>query len=237
MRISDDFRDYYDNMLYLFMDEVQPVYVRKSQSVDEKCPFELPVSYYSMRVTNGYKQAITQWGVIVFCGRGYPYIKVDTFADGQQTIVDGIIVFDQSQILSLAEEIEQDRIARFSIYSKGAAARFRKSYRELFDKIDNYNWLYLHIKHKSPVIMFYVHRPFGVISKPQHVCIKNPCLNDYNFVTVVNQYSAIQSIEMYLMNELATEQNPPQITNDKILAEKHGFGHRYAFKKEPEGIL
>ena len=234
MRISDDFKDYYDNMLNLFMEEAQPVYIRKQSVVIEKNPIESPTMFYFFK-NKETKKFISKRGVIAFCGKGYPFFEVATL-DHSEQIIDRLFIYDQSKIVELAEEFEKNKQFVFSSYTGRSVSRLRDDYKNTYDQATNSNWFDLHVKYKSPILLFCdsVEKPYSFRNDIK-VCVVNPCLRDYEFVKVVDPYSAIQSIEMYLSNELAIEQQPIQITDDKIKAIKAGFGHQYAFRKEPGG--
>lgn len=62
--------------------------------------------------------------------------------------------------------------------------------------------------------------------------IKNPILKDFEFGKLVDPYTAVQEIEMYL-GRLATNNTPPMpVGSDKVIAESKGFD-KYSFRKLP----
>lgn len=62
--------------------------------------------------------------------------------------------------------------------------------------------------------------------------IKNPILTHFHFQKMVDSYTAVQEIEMYL-GRLATNNTPPMPGgSDKVIAESKGFD-KYSFRKPP----
>lgn len=62
---------------------------------------------------------------------------------------------------------------------------------------------------------------------------KNCSLKQYDFYKILSPFETYQEIEMFLNNELVSSNELIQIS-DKDMKIKKGFGHKYAFKKEPE---
>jgi len=241
MRISSTFKDYYDPLLNLYNEEVLPVYVRETKEVDQKCPISHPHSYtfYSSALL----PSLFASGIISFCGKGYPYFNVledDTSKlkdkNTRKYPVKYSIVYDMESMIQY--EIQS--------YNKNSVGKFRRtyfnessireSYKQFYNSVANYKWELLHLKHKSPIMMFpnILHRYNKGLIQDRRTIILNPCLRDFDFARIVDPYTAIQEIDMFFGNQLATELDPTQITDDKILAASKGFGHKYAFKKEPD---
>lgn len=64
--------------------------------------------------------------------------------------------------------------------------------------------------------------------------IRNPRLDDYDVKTICDPYTAFQEIYQYISGVLGGRFPETVEINDKELAKKKGFGHKYAFRKEPE---
>lgn len=226
MRIPSDFKDYYDKLLYLFQDEVNPVYVRKSSDVFHPFPenIKLPLNLHSL--IYGGTPKIRESRIIIFCGKAYPCFLIDE-EDKQHW------VYSEEDIVDA--EIRYNRSLRRKFYRDTEAA-IRNKWREVYAQLDNHNWTDVNIKQKSPVVMYYRydHTPWEnwhTSGKPN--MIVNPCLKDYDFIKMVDPYTAIQELHMFLDNQLVEVKEPPQIMDDKIIAAAKGFGHKYAFKTEP----
>lgn len=62
--------------------------------------------------------------------------------------------------------------------------------------------------------------------------IKDCCLKEFGFMKVMDPYTIYQELSMYV-GGLAFPGNPTVKISDKDMAVKKGFGHKYAFRKEP----
>lgn len=58
-----------------------------------------------------------------------------------------------------------------------------------------------------------------------------PLLKDYNFQSVMDPYTAYQELVMWIGN-LATNEYPPQITDNIVMRDKKGFD-KWSFKTRP----
>jgi hypothetical protein len=64
--------------------------------------------------------------------------------------------------------------------------------------------------------------------------IRNPRLADLNFASVIDPWTAYQELSMFLGSALAEQRDPNENISDADRAAMHGFGHKYAFRKEPK---
>jgi hypothetical protein len=63
--------------------------------------------------------------------------------------------------------------------------------------------------------------------------VVNPPLKGYKFQKFVDSWTAFQELSMYIGNNLAQERQGPNQISDEDMAAMKGFGHKYAFRKEP----
>jgi len=226
MRIVGDVKDYYDGVISLFQEESYPLWVRKTRLETE----ESPIRHYSSWsfFSDTIEPFVQDSGIIVFCGKGYPYFNV--VLDGKVELVNS-----KECLFDLEELNTKRRKNRWHHNSSMVKAEIDV----FFEEVYNYDWSELHRKYNSPVLLFkktarscypYYHGR-NIDVEPNLVI--NPILKDYGFAGIKDPYSAIQEIDMYLGNQLAQEVEAPQITDDEIKKASHGFGHKYAFKTEP----
>lgn len=82
------------------------------------------------------------------------------------------------------------------------------------------------IQHKVPAFIYHI------TSDNKDRLILNPRLSDFNFVTVLDPYSAIQELNMFLGNDLAQDVQPKMpVGSDKVIAESKGFD-KWSFRKQ-----
>ena len=86
---------------------------------------------------------------------------------------------------------------------------------------------------------YYGYQPKGLPYK-YHVhdlrprLIINPRLAEFNFVSVIDPYSATQELSMFIGNDLARDIQPVMpVGSDKVIAESKGFD-KWSFRKPPE---
>ena len=93
----------------------------------------------------------------------------------------------------------------------------------------------LFIELQAPVFaLVETNNPWGEhsLTKPSLTLVLNPDLSAYDFSSIVDPYTALQEIEMYLGGPLAKDEMPPTERDDKLIAHAHGFND-VSFKKLP----
>jgi len=63
--------------------------------------------------------------------------------------------------------------------------------------------------------------------------VVDPPLVDYGFPKLVDPFTAWQELSMYIGNNLAQERQGNDDISDDDMASMKGFGHKYAFRREP----
>jgi len=241
MKIVSKFHDYYDSLLNLYVDEKNPVWIRNEIVKETRLPFdEMIGSFFSAsnRFSDIYP-ICTSSGVIVFCGTTYPYFIVEmdtgeplptpTLKNKTKTIA----VFDKQEIIDLECEflLKQSDWYVKRVFSKSKVTESINTY---YAEIQKHDWDKLHKEHSSPVLLVKNKKyDVNLKTKSNHVVVVNPKLSDFNFAKIIDPYSAIQQIDMYLNNQLASDKMTPIEVSDKVMQYAKGFDHKYSFKKEP----
>jgi hypothetical protein len=63
--------------------------------------------------------------------------------------------------------------------------------------------------------------------------ITNPCAKDYGVQQIMDPYTMYQEIEMFISGVMGGECPIMATISDADMKQQKGFGHKYAFKKEP----
>lgn len=85
----------------------------------------------------------------------------------------------------------------------------------------------------SPDVHRLVGAPVFMLSF-ENLLVVNPRLADFNFAKLVDPWIAYQELSMYVGSALVEQKDPNENITDDIRAHNHGFGHKYAFRKEPQ---
>lgn len=88
------------------------------------------------------------------------------------------------------------------------------------------------LKYKCPIILLRQYQ--GNNRDLRYVMELNPCLKDLEFMRIMNTVETFQELERFIFNDLVETDNVTSTGNDKVIAACKGFGHKYAFRKEPE---
>lgn len=239
MKIVSKFHDYYDSLLNLYVDEKNPVWIRNEIVEETKIPFDGMIGSFFNKNFNDIYPVCTSSGVIVFCGTAYPYfiVEVDTGEPLPTTtwrnITKNIIVFDKQELIDLECEflLKQSDWYVKRVFSK---SKVTKSVDAYYADVQGYDWDKSHKEYNSPVLLFKNKRyDVNLKNKSNSVLVVNPKLSDFNFAKIIDPYSAIQKIDMYLNNQLASDKMTPIEVSDKVMQHSKGFDHKYSFKKEP----
>ncbi len=89
----------------------------------------------------------------------------------------------------------------------------------------------LNLEYKCPIILLREYK--GENRNLMYVMEMNPCLRDLDFHLHSNLVDTFQELERFIFNELTNTDNVTATGNDKVIATSKGFGHKYAFRKEP----
>lgn len=244
MRIISKFKDYYDIGLSQGIDDTL-VYVREAKDIkinkDSNHDFD-PWSQHQntavdLEPTRTYSEPEEYiggwWGlrpvIIFFCGKTYVYWLLSNKHDPISNIAHcNTNVFRNEDTYSTS-------IDSFNLrpcYSKGRTKPFhsRRNEKNEFWDLQGKDCTELNLKYKSPIIA--ITEPPTRAEVEFHVYV-NPVLKNLGFQKVLDPYQAFQEISMFVGGVLPQSGNEMVQIDDKRMAEKKGFGHKYAFRTEP----
>jgi hypothetical protein len=237
MRIISKFKDYYDGVQYYGQD-LELVYVRDKYYPEEKINLEkylnTPGNYF-MSIDKPY---ITQYPenrieqehymnlIIGYCGELYRvhviHVKDETVWNNPKHSY--ILCYNEKQLQEFQQVTE---------YSKRKSIRRWNRYRSL-KAVD---WFEINNKDELRELFYRYKTPCFIIrdsNKHKGNITINPQLNKYKFYKVKDSYTAFQDISMYIGGVLGIGAPTLVEISNKSMAEKKGFGHKYAFRKEPD---
>lgn len=249
MKIISKFRDYYDTaQCYGYCGESEVIFNRKE--IRESCkisPFlkdlfssedraEFQVfDLLSLMIPKS--RSIAKIGIIGFCGKLYfPIILQDNAFYSIDRMVE---YMENSHMLKYPGIYQNEFKASLSAIDLPPSLRYSKSRVTVRDKMKAQysrvssllrkdNKLYdLFLKYKTPC--FFLEQR-GYAGQDTGLLTINCNLSTLRFFEQVPPAQAYQEIEMYFGSVLVSEPNPPQITNDVILAEKKGFDRKISFR-------
>jgi len=240
--INKEFHDYYDNCMSYGLDK-SIIYDRKQIELSNNLPDEnrlldkskkfsinIPTRKYSSSncisetIHFSERPDITFNSCFIgFCGYIYPFLNVYTtkwdcchHADVEDFIYD----FESYQQYIKSKKIKKNDIL--------LNMKAMEKYFNVFEETDFFFDI------KNPI---FVNTPL-LISHDTYwnsarKLIINPCLSDYKFYRKIDAMTAFQKISMFLSGVLGGVHPSLLEVSDEIKKHKHGFGHKYAFKKEP----
>lgn len=222
MKIISHFHDYYDGVMNMGIDQQCP-YIRQQTIIDLKYDRTAYLSWRAITDIKGQLSDISNFRtylqprqtnfiehrgffIIGFCGKIYPCIRRAKHNN---------ITYEYN-----TDICDEDRkfFNRISFFDKDWSD-FEKYF----------------IEYKTPI---FVIRPeqFEQEYNYKKVLIINDSLKQYNFVTIKDPYTAFQEIHQYISGVIGINAPTTVEISDKDMKIKKGFGHRYAFKKEPKKL-
>ena len=216
MRVIRNYKDYYDSALVPAYDKRDIVWDRKVSEI-KKVSISLDT----------YTVDYIRLAVIVFCGKAWLLLDESSFGS---TLLAPERTLVPEKVLYGAKDIYEKRVKKDAAYSRSLGwFHFRSlkgAYKDLEQKLNRIDWHPYHRELKTPVFAFSADQ-----GKRRDVII-NPKLYTYKFATQVGVFEAAQELDMYVSNFLV-DVAPLQPMSDEVIKEAKGFGHKYAFKKEP----
>jgi len=233
--VTKEFHDYYDNCMAYGLDK-SIVYDRKMTELfdddeltkeSKKLFVNIPSRSYSKQ--NVINETINEYnsnqiryafdsGIIGFCGIIHPFLTVRYAkhdAYGWEESDDYIYDFESYE--KFIKKIKTNE-NNFILHNMKAMEK----YFNCFEETDFF------FKIKNPIFL----NIEGCRYRERKLII-NPCLKKYKFYKVIDSMTAFQQISMFLSGVLG-EVHPPTIeVSNEVKKHKAGFGHKYAFKKEP----
>ena len=233
MKIISQHRDYYDGARGYGIDP-KLVYLRHRQEFDPRdvhvplTPTQHIPSFHHGRY---WSDNCTGYVCVAFCGKLYTILEFR-----------GRFYQTPEEIIRI---LERRRYATEpAVLSKRDAKNLRgekihsRSQHYPFNQHGWEEWCKLHqakdigddpfIKMGSPVYSF---ENYG--RRHGRKVVVNPSLKDYMFQRIMDPWTAFQELSMYIGNNLAKELQGHDQISDEDMAAMKGFGHKYAFRKEP----
>ena len=227
MKIISKFKDYYDNMRCYSMCSDDFTYIRNTD--DHLIGKEIIPQTLDLEIFK--RDHKIKFLLIGFCGKIYPIFKVEISEN--YTAKKYKIFFDFEKAIEfcidkkyLNRQIKNNQIKSWRYGGKknhnveGIIKYYKNKYDKDYNKLNQYFEEY-----NTPVFILQRNYRETLISI-------NPRLKDFEFYKIFEGHQAYQEIEMYIGNILLKPDDPDQITDDKILAQNHGFD-KWSFKKLP----
>jgi hypothetical protein len=206
MHITGKMRDYYDTARGYGVDK-SVVYVRTTEDIQIKTALSPEYLRFNESLSPVEK------GYIGFCGIIYGFYSF-TNSDYSK---DYVYTFKDLQVELKARKM---KLSPWK-YSGLTAADAQKH----LNPVTNYS-LFFDIGH--PVFAVF---PEG---RRKEIVRANPLLKDYQFYKVFDPFFAFQELHMFIGGVLGEAHPPMAQVSDEVMKVKKGFGHKYAFKKEPK---
>ena len=244
MRIVSKFHDYYDSCRVYGADP-KLIYIRKTEEIDiswnlhhEKKQLELleaikpltdilkamPCFSRIYRINDDLK------GIIAFCGRAYPFYRLDnyhyTFEKVLQCIENQVKESTSKYLKETLEHLNRTPTRPYKCDQRHSHLN-KDSWKYFSNETDLNLPDSVHAYLKSPVI--------AIENKTITI---NPMLSKYNFASQIDPFTAYQELSMYIGNNLATQMDPEINISDEIRAESKGFdkwSFRTKISKKPRG--
>lgn len=228
MRIISKTKDYYDGVMGMGIDYECPYIREKQEIVIDKTEPHIYINAWKRGMeVNGHiydienckirewqKQPFEERGyfLIGFCGKIYPCVRIEDI---------------NKNVKYLYNKVTENKDVEFRRYHMGTEVNFFDKDWSAFEKY--------FIEYKTPVFTV---RPekFNMEYLRTKVLILNDELKQYDFMKIKDPYTAFQEIYMYISGILGVNQRPMIQLSDEQIKAKHGFNHKYSFKKEPKNL-
>lgn len=221
MRIISKFFDYYDKAVPPQHDD-DLVYVREIKEINVPYGGKSNELLSSLEFLPRFpKYSIVNSGIIAFCGKIHPYYWVQdkfyysiaSLKESLPKLMDAAVDYDLSRLKELNSFLNPKKGKYWSKYNK--------EYDEIVGKTISDD---LFRKYNSPII---VAKRFWDESS----LIINDRLNQYNFISQIDPYTAYQEISMFLGNNLVKQIDPSVNFSDDLKRDIHGF-NSWSFRKQ-----
>jgi hypothetical protein len=225
MKILSDFHDYYDRPMAHDADR-ETLWIRKTN--DKDIPFTL--QDVKEKILNHVPSMLFDLNlrpfIILFAGKVYPALEVSWHAyDYSRKEV--CYSIDKVDDLIVPRLTESGRERYLGNHHK-RRSRFRGGSRDnleaFFALAKDQRLFVINDKHRTPVAMISYSDPCWVIKL-------NCQLKTYQFMKVVDVFTAYQEISMFV-NNMAVPEKVIIEPNDTLKVETHGF-NKYSFRKDP----
>lgn len=223
MRIVSPFKDYYD-VVHSHGDDV-PLFIRKTREVDldKGSVFNGKKNNPAAEILTPVRKIVKNMpifdghhnGVIVFCGKVYPFYQTN------RAFLQKATFFDINKIIEAYPDRKYLHEQKHTSW-RWSNPRLNLSSWDIFKK----NYFPERI---SDDVFRYFDSPIILIVS--NTCEINPRLNQYNFATQVDPFTAFQELSMFIGNNLVKQvDQEPKGINDSLKRDYHGFD-KWSFKK------
>jgi hypothetical protein len=254
MRIISNFKDYYD-VVGAYDRDSEPVYVRHSSEIEDQTPnawglfhpgqtitpLSLPKSY----ALNGVDEQADLYyrqergaGRVFFCGRVYPFYILSGLVNSEPKT---FYCYNLNQYIAAIEQLNPTNKKKILTAIEDGVVEL-KAYRgrniQSKEYLSRASWEKWTSSFNTQVADKYsqalkcpaaIRLPTDIRNKFQ--VILNPRLNQYNFQSQVDPFTAYQELSMYLGNTLLDTSNmEPRPITDKDRAETKGF-NEWSFRR------
>jgi hypothetical protein len=227
MRIISKFHDFYDSLAdgsdsNIWTRRQSTIFIDKNDLFFKRYGFGNPFPVEAAQLNIGkswLSRDFIQFEImlLIFCGQLIPLWRCK---DKTGYSIDGLRPF-------LAEQgYNPEDFGRWSFFSPFRIAD-KLFAGEVSPEVGTFN-----LKYKCPIILLRQYK--GEDRNLRYVMEFNPCLKDLEFQRHINIVDTFQSLERFIFNELVNIDSVTSTGNDKVIAASKGFGHKYAFRKEPE---
>lgn len=236
MRIISNFRDYYDGCLGYGADP-KLVYVRNTEeryyNETDLGPLQRILDMaQTMPAISG--DINLSRGVIVFCGRAYPFwnyngISYYSYDKLYKAILNLAAVRGEHNATlgyrSTLNKLNNPVKYGYAAYDLSSATAKRFFLNTSLDVSDDAS-----IFVKAPVFLI---EPFSAHRNWCGYITISPSLKRYNFASQIDPYTTFQEISMYIGNNLAAQMDPDIDISDKLKSESKGFD-KWSFRTHPD---
>jgi len=246
MRIISKFRDYYDTAMGYGIDKTI-IYVRNEKEWEPKDTGDKIV----LTDLIGKLEQIMPHGrfpgfdfhlyniLLGFCGKLYPLYIIEeepiTICPTIKGVVDSILLRLKSK-KDKANFIERFINSKRDVFNIYRPDPIQNNLRKFENKVENTNAIPAFFLLKSPIFYWSNYNTIdiaGNVVKKAKTIYTNVCLKELNFQKIMNPYVALQELSMFIGGVLGNIEQPPQITDDKVLRDSKGFDNMSFKQKSP----
>lgn len=248
MLIISDFRDYYDNVLSQGVDKTI-VYKRRSDVQHEVEADKIIKNAELIDSINRLDDLSRnlEYILVYFCGKWTPAIKMIGIRHVSlhdpsivKEITKDMVSYDANSFLEyVGKGKDRKYVAKFRYNRRGDPdEKLENCVRKLFDIKPNDFTDYLY-QHKTVIAVLhnfkwhYTRKPVSYSNLNMNITY-NPVLSQYDFVKVVDPYTAAQEIMMYISGVIGSPSGEILQISDKDMVMSKGFDVKYGFRTRPK---
>lgn len=232
MKIISNFTDYYDS-IQQYGQDTELKYIRYKKYPEEN--FNLAIkTFSSFEDTKTITHNLYGSFILGFCGNLYVGEVIQKIKDS-----DALYPFNNGEIsymcnyCSSEEELVEKltRSDRINLWDRPNTIIFNNIF-------NNKNILSLFHKYSTPCFIISGNKirhgdTYRYTPTYKYNLTINPQLKKYQFYKIKDPFTTFQDISMFISGVLPNPGNTMVEISDREMAIKKGFGHKYAFRKEP----